>query len=107
MSEFYVDLEALEDAASGINRTLDAMATKKVSDVDAAAEAFGHDELASAVADFCDRWNIGVENLAADGAEVSDRLNRCVKRYQSAEIATQIHLQRAVQDADGAGQGDS
>lgn len=99
LAEFYVDLEALENAASGINTTLDAMATKKVSDIDAPAESFGHEGLASAISEFCDRWNIGVENLASDGSEVSDRLNRCVKRYQATEIATQIHLQRAAQDA--------
>jgi hypothetical protein len=95
LDEFYVDLEALEKAASGINTTLDAMATKKVSDVDSPRESFGHDELASAVEDFCDRWNIGVENLATDGSEVADRLNQCVKRYQAAEFATRIHLHRA------------
>ena len=105
MSEFYVDLEALENAASGITTILDAMATKKVSDIDAPAEAFGHDGLASAVATFCDRWNIGVENMASDGAQVSERLNRCVKLYRTAEFANQVNLQRAVQNA-GGGQGD-
>lgn len=98
LGEFYVDLDALQDAASGINTTLDAMATKKVSDIDAPKDAFGHDELATAVLDFCDRWNIGVENLAKDGAEVSDRLNQCVKRYQAAEVANQTNLNRAIQN---------
>ena len=67
---FYVDFGALHDAAEGITDTLDAMATKKVSDIDAPRSAFGHDGLAGTVADFCDRWEIGVEHLTKDAEAV-------------------------------------
>lgn len=104
---FSVDLGALRKAASGISTTLDAMATKKVSDIDAPKDAFGHDELASAVVDFCDRWNIGVSHLASDGGEVSDRLNHCVKSYEAAERHIQVSAQGILQSSSGTDPGAS
>ncbi|WP_425830154.1 hypothetical protein [Streptomyces fractus] len=104
---FSVDLDALRGAASGITTTLDAMATKKVSDIDAPADAFGHDELAAAVDDFCDRWNIGVTHLANDGAEVADRLNHCVKSYEAAERYIQISMQGILRSSTGSDPGAS
>ncbi|WP_411121343.1 hypothetical protein [Streptomyces sp. x-19] len=104
---FSVDLDALRKAASGIRTTLDAMATKKVSDIDAPKDDFGHDELASAVADFCDRWNIGVSHLASDGAEVSDRLDHCVKSYEKAEQHIQLSAKDILQSSSGTDPGAS
>jgi uncharacterized protein YPO0396 len=104
---FSVDLGALRKAASGISTTLDAMATKKVSDIDAPKDAFGHEELAGAVVDFTDRWNIGVSHLASDGAEVSDRLNRCVKNYEAAEQHIQLSTEGVLRSSTGADPGAS
>ncbi|MEV3912650.1 hypothetical protein [Streptomyces canus] len=104
---FSVDLDALRKAASGISTTLDAMATKKVSDIDAPKEAFGHDALASAVVDFCDRWNIGVSHLATDGAEVSDRLNHCVQSYEAAEKHIQLSAEGILKSSSGTDPGAS
>lgn len=80
-----VDLGALRNAAEGVTDTLNALATRKVSDIDAPRNAFGHDSLADAVIDFCDRWNIGVSHLANDAAEVANRLNHCVLAYEHAD----------------------
>ncbi|MFJ8357168.1 hypothetical protein [Streptomyces sp. NPDC093984] len=83
------------------------MATKKVSDIDAPKDAFGHEELAAAIADFCDRWNGGVSHLASDGAQVTDRLNHCVKSYEAAEQHIQISVQGILQSSSGADPGAS
>ncbi|MEV7732413.1 MULTISPECIES: hypothetical protein [unclassified Streptomyces] len=104
---FSVDLDALRKAASGISTTLDAMATKKVSDIDAPKDAFGHDELAGAVVDFTDRWNIGVSHLATDGAEVSDRLNHCVQSYEAAEQHIQLSAEGILKSSSGTDPGAS
>jgi hypothetical protein len=104
---FRVNLDELRHAATGVTETLNAMATKKVSDIDAPAAAFGHDDLASAVEEFCDRWNIGVEHLAKDGAEVADRLNRCVQAYVKAEEHIQISTEGILQDSAGTDPGAS
>ncbi|WP_234341291.1 hypothetical protein [Streptomyces sp. NRRL S-1813] len=70
-------------------------------DIDAPKDAFGHDELAAAVVDFCDRWNSGVSHLASDGAEVSDRLNHCVKSYAKAEQHVQLSAQGILHSSSG------
>ncbi|MFK4103762.1 hypothetical protein ACI2L1_27505 [Streptomyces sp. NPDC019531] len=98
---FSVDLDALRKAANGISTTLDAMATKKVSDIDAPKDAFGHDELASAVDDFCDRWNIGVQHLASDGGQVADRLIHCVNSYEEAEKHIQLSNEGILRSSTG------
>ncbi|MBO0871455.1 MAG: hypothetical protein J2P15_23115 [Micromonosporaceae bacterium] len=80
-NEVYVELDSLQAAAEGITDLLGEMATKKVSDIDPAKSAFGHDDLAGTVENFCTRWNIGVQNLAKDAVGVSDYLVRCVYVY--------------------------
>lgn len=82
---FHVDLAALKGAAEGINGVLDQVSRRKVSDIDCAPEAVGHGRLSEVVADFCDRWSIGVENLAKDAQEVSGRLTECVKSYEEVD----------------------
>ena len=80
-NDLYVELDQLQAAAEGITDLLGEMATKKVSDIDPAKSAFGHDDLAGTVENFCTRWNIGVQNLAKDAAGVTDYLTRCVYVY--------------------------
>lgn len=81
MTGFKVDLGALEIAAQGVNNTLDQLAARKVNDIGGNQADYGNDDLASTVADFCDRWEIGVENLAKDGQEIADRLSKSVAGY--------------------------
>jgi hypothetical protein len=78
---FRVDLGALESAAEGINTTLYELQSKKVSDVDGAKGDYGHDDLGDTIADFCDRWEIGVEHLAKDAQEIASRLSLSVQAY--------------------------
>lgn len=82
---FEVDLSALRQAAEGVSDVLGELAEKKVSDLGPRAWAFGHEGLASAVSDFCSRWERGVENLAKDGQEISSRLQYCVLAYDHVE----------------------
>jgi hypothetical protein len=99
---YYVDFGALRKAADGVTETINAMATKKVSDIDAPKAAFGHDGLANVVHDFCDRWEIGVEHLTKDGGEIAGRLNYCVQNYQRAETKTQLSVEGILQSSTGA-----
>ncbi|HZM80861.1 MAG TPA: hypothetical protein VFC19_34495 [Candidatus Limnocylindrales bacterium] len=98
---FSVDLNALRKAAEGILDTLNAMATKQVSDIDADKSAFGHGGLADTVADFCDRWNIGVTHLAKDGQEIIDRLIVCVNAYSHVDRVSAERLDGIVSQATG------
>jgi hypothetical protein len=98
---FSVDLAALQKAAEGVTDTLNALATKKVSDIDAQKSAFGHDKLGGTVSDFCERWQIGVEHLAKDGQEVADRLNASVNAYAHVERKTHAGFHGMLQQSTG------
>lgn len=47
----------------------------------------GHDDLAEAVAGFCDRWQAGVQDVAKDAQEVAGRLSRSAEEYSSPATA--------------------
>ncbi|TCO62992.1 hypothetical protein [Actinocrispum wychmicini] len=98
---FSVDLAALQQAAEGVTDTLNTLATKKVSDIDADKSAFGHDKLGGTVSDFCERWQIGVEHLAKDGQEVADRLNMSVNAYTHVERTAHANMQGILQQSTG------
>jgi hypothetical protein len=98
---FRVDLPALESASAGINMTLEELGVARIDSLDGDSGAYGNDDLAGAVADFCDRWEIGVENLAIDGQEVADRLNQCVKAYRQVDAAAHDRIHGVVQRGSG------
>jgi hypothetical protein len=84
-SGFSVDLTALSMAVSGINGTLDEVAQRDVAAVNCASSAYGHDGLASTMADFCDRWQLGVTNLASDAQAIATQLNNNLQAYELAD----------------------
>lgn len=84
-SGFSVDLTALGQAVSGINQTLDEVATHDVSAVNCSSSAYGHDALASTMTDFCDRWQLGVTNLAKDAQAIAGQLNNNLQAYEEAD----------------------
>lgn len=98
---FRVDLDALERAAEGVSGTLAQVRRHKISDIDCAKSAFGHDHLADTVADFCARWQLGVDNLAKDGREVTGRLTESAVAYQKVEAAAKDHFGGIVQSPTG------
>jgi hypothetical protein len=52
---FSVDLPALESASAGINMTLEELSVARIDSLDGDRGAYGDDDLARAVVDFCDR----------------------------------------------------
>jgi hypothetical protein len=85
---FSVDLAALEQAAEGVNGTLDEVSLQSVSDIPHDSSEIGHERLASTLADFCGRWQRGVSNLAKDGREIATRLSVSVNAYRKADQDT-------------------
>ncbi|GAA4889218.1 hypothetical protein [Saccharopolyspora cebuensis] len=96
MDGFRVDLTALADASEGVRSTVEAMRHRAVSEIDCPAEAFGHDRLAGITAEFCDRWNRGVSNLAEDAKEVSGRLDHCFQAYRDTDEAARARFEGMV-----------
>lgn len=90
---FSVDLHALGNAVEGINNTLDDVQAHNVKAVNCDSSAYGHSALASTVADFCDRWQRGVQNLATDGQAIADRLNSALQAYEETDqnLASVFH----------------
>jgi hypothetical protein len=89
---FRVDLGALENAASGVNDTLRDLKDARVDSLNGNVSDYGHDQLAAAVQAFCERWENGVEHLAADGREIVQRLQLSVQDYLAADEAAKGRL---------------
>jgi hypothetical protein len=102
---FSVDLGALENAAEGVNTTLYDLQAKKVNDLDGSKDDYGHGHLADTVADFCDRWELGVEHLAKDAQEIASRLSRSVQAYLKVDQAFKGHADGILQRTTGSDPG--
>lgn len=89
---FQVNLGALRDAAAGINDTLEELRTTQVDALSRTEADYGHDDLAAAVAGFCDRWQVGVQNLAKDAHEVAGRLSRSAEDYSRLDQSVQERM---------------
>lgn len=98
---FSVDLGALGDAVSGINSTIDEVQAHNVAATNCSSAAYGHDRLANTMADFCDRWQRGVQNLATDGQTIADRLNNAMQAYEEADQKLALTFQGSGPDPAG------
>jgi hypothetical protein len=98
---FRVDLGALEDAAAGINMTLEDLRQARVDSLDGASGDYGNDHLANTVKDFCDRWEIGIEHLVTDGQEVATRLSQSVQDYRRSDSAAAGRMRGILQNNAG------
>jgi hypothetical protein len=98
---FKVDLGALEDAATGVSDTLAEVKAARVDSLDGNAADYGHNHLADTVKDFCDRWEIGIEHLATDGAEITQRLNDSLQAYLRADKAAKGRMDGVYQSPTG------
>jgi len=78
---FQVNIGALQEASDGVSAILLYLRYEKVSDIGGNGQGYGNDSLASAVSDFCNRWEIGVENLAKDTQEIASRLSLSAQAY--------------------------
>lgn len=90
MDGFRVDVAALDQASKGINDTLSQLARHRVDTLDGQSAAVGHDRLAAALSEFCQRWQRGVGTLAADARGLAGELSRCAAHYH--------HVDQNVQD---------
>jgi hypothetical protein len=82
---FRVDLVALDQAADGVNGTIDMVSQRQVSDISFERSAVGNDQLAAGMSDFLGRWQRGVNNLASDGRQIAARLTQNADNYSKAD----------------------
>ena len=100
---FQVDLGALEQAAAGVNGTLDEVGQQSVSSIPHDGSAVGHQGLADTLSDFLSRWQRGVDNLTSDGQEIAARLTANVGAYRQAEQNIHDHITQINGDLTGTG----
>jgi len=98
---FRVDLGALENAAIGINTTLNDLSARRIDDLDGHGADYGHRHLAETVADFCDRWELGIEHLATDGQEIAGRLSHSVQSYLQVDRSAKGRMDGILQRPSG------
>ncbi|HUK72575.1 MAG TPA: hypothetical protein VLW50_28050 [Streptosporangiaceae bacterium] len=89
---FSVDLGALREARDGINGTLAQASQQQVSDIPFKQSAAGHQRLAGVMSGFLSRWQHGIDNLAADGREIANRLNVTTNTYQATDEGLHHHI---------------
>lgn len=64
---FRVDVTALQRAAIGVVNVIDAASVQKVSDIDVAKSAFGHDHLAGTVSAMADNPGSAAQMMLGTG----------------------------------------
>ncbi|SFB64949.1 hypothetical protein SAMN05216266_1514 [Amycolatopsis marina] len=92
---FDVDVDALRGAASGIGKTLHDREVCEIRGVCGDAEQYGSDAVHGAFADFCGRWQYGVEVLLDDAEGIRDALGRAASAYQATDEGMRDPLQGA------------
>jgi hypothetical protein len=79
--DFAVDLRALIEAAKGTAEAVQLMKDKDVEDFVPTEQACGSSVVWDAVAEFKDRWELGVNELVGDVEEISGRLGKVAMAY--------------------------
>lgn len=79
--DFEVDLQALAQAAQGLAEACDLFRVDDVVDLVPTEADLGSDIVWSAVGEFKDRWERGMNNLVGDVQELSGRLGKVVMNY--------------------------
>jgi|SRR5215217_7923273 len=92
---FYVELNALDSAANGINDTLRDMSTIKIEKICGPEEMYGSGQLRDAFEHFCDRWQEGVEILLKDSGQVTHALTEAAAIYRVLDETTADQLSGA------------
>lgn len=79
--DFEVDLQSLGKAAQGLSETVQLFRDKDVEDLVPTEGDLGSDVVWSAVDEFKNRWEEGVNNLCQDVDEMAGRLGKIAMNY--------------------------
>ena len=79
--DYEVDLQSMGKAAQGLSDTLKLFKEKDVEDLVPSKDDLGSDVVWSAVEEFKDRWEEGVNNLCQDVEEMAGRLGKIAMNY--------------------------
>jgi len=85
VADVRVVLQALLDAAHGVDAVMDELAAHDVDDLATTPATFGHDALGAVAVDFGDRWSHGLANLTDDGNALASALVEAAQAYAEVE----------------------
>lgn len=83
--DYEVDLQSLGAAAQGLNDSLQLMKDNDVEDLVPSEDSLGSDVVWSAVDEFKNRWEEGLNNLMHDVEEMAGRLGKIAMNYYEAD----------------------
>ena len=84
--DFEVDLQALATAAQGMADTVQLLKDKDVEDLVPTEGMLGSAVVWDAVAEFKDRWELGLNNLVGDVEEMAGRLGQVATNYAQFDV---------------------
>ncbi|MDD7939358.1 hypothetical protein PHK61_13115 [Actinomycetospora lutea] len=85
MADVRVVLQALLDAAHGVDAVMAELAAHDVDELVTSRSSFGHRSLGAVAADFGERWSHGLANLTDDGNALARGLDEAARAYAEAE----------------------
>jgi hypothetical protein len=85
VADVRVVLQALLDAAHGVDAVMDELAAHDVDDLVTTSATFGHEGLGAVVVDFGERWSHGIANLTDDGNALARGLDEAARAYAETE----------------------
>ncbi|CAM3783968.1 hypothetical protein [Smaragdicoccus niigatensis] len=89
---FRVDVTALEDAAAGIDHSVESQDSFELRELCGPPALYGHDRVHSEFQSFCARWSDGLDLLTDDASKVSAALTRAAQGYRKADQNNGEHL---------------
>ncbi|UOZ08579.1 hypothetical protein [Amycolatopsis sp. WQ 127309] len=84
---FHVDVEKVEEAASGIQRSVSDQESFALRGLCGDTALYGHGGLHDALMNFCVRWSDGLDTLTDDAGVISDVLGRAAGAYRAVDAA--------------------
>ncbi|MFD9889742.1 WXG100 family type VII secretion target [Amycolatopsis sp. NPDC059027] len=82
---FHVDVEKVEEAASGIRRSVTDQENFELRGLCGDTQLYGHGGIHDALMNFCVRWSDGLDTLTDDAGAIGDVLARAAQAYRTVD----------------------
>jgi hypothetical protein len=85
---FHVDLDRVDEAATGIQQSVDDQDNFELRGLCGDAGLYGHSALHDALMDLCVSWSGGLDVLTEDAGAIGDALSRVAQAYRAVDADT-------------------
>jgi len=84
---FHVDVDKVEQAASGITKSVDDQSNFELRGLCGDSPLYGHGGVHDALMTFCVRWSDGLDTLTEDAGAIGDVLTKAAAAYRAVDQA--------------------